>query len=79
MLREKLPKLSAISSGKTNKYEYLTGKEISPPEQSRIIEQATFTYSALGKASEKQTKTYKYLGEKQIKPTEDNKKTFKPY
>ena len=42
--------------------------------KAKIIEQATFTYSALGKASEKQTKTYKYQGEKQIKPTEDNKK-----
>ena len=44
-------KISALSSGKINKYEYLTGKEILPSKQKQIIEQA------LGKAFEKQTKT----------------------
>ena len=39
------------------KYEDLTGEEILPSNQSRIIEQAKFTYSSLGKAFEKQTKT----------------------
>ena len=33
-------KISAISSGKTYKYEFLTGKEILPSDQSRMIEQA---------------------------------------
>ena len=42
--------LSALSSGKIDKYEYLTGEEILPSDQRRIIEQAKFTYSPLGKA-----------------------------
>ena len=46
-------KISALSSGKIDKYEYLTGEEILPSDQSRIIEQAKFTYSPLGKAFEK--------------------------
>ena len=41
--------ISALSSGKTNKYEYLTGEEILPSNQRQIIEQAKFTYSPLGK------------------------------
>ena len=47
-------KTSALSSGKINKYEYLTGKEILPSNQRQRIEQAKFTYSSLGKAFEKQ-------------------------
>ena len=43
-------KISAWSSGKIDKFEYLTGEEILPSDQSRIIEQAKFTYSSLGKA-----------------------------
>ena len=31
-------KISALSSGKTDKYEYLTGKEILPSNQKQIIE-----------------------------------------
>ena len=50
-------KISALSSEKTDKYEYLTGKEILSSNQQQIIEQAKFTYSPLGKAFEKQTKT----------------------
>ena len=50
-------KISAFSSGKMGKYEYLTGEEILPFNQKQIIEQAKFTYSPLGKAFEKQTKT----------------------
>ena len=38
-------RISASTSGKTDKYEYLTGQEILPSDQSRIIEQAKFTYS----------------------------------
>ena len=49
-------KMSALSSRKIDKYEFLTGEEILPSDQSRIIEQAKFTYSPLGKAFEKQTK-----------------------
>ena len=34
-------KISAISSGKIDNYEFLTGKEILPSDQSRMIEQAS--------------------------------------
>ena len=47
-------KISALSSGKIDKYEYLTGEELLPPNLQQIIEQAKFTYSPLGKAFEKQ-------------------------
>ena len=49
-------KLLALSSGKTDKYEYLTDEEILPSDQSRIIEQAKFTHSLLRKAFEKTNK-----------------------
>ena len=49
-------KISALSSGKIHKYEYLTGEDILPSNQQQIIEQARFTYSPLGKAFEKQRK-----------------------
>ena len=49
-------KISALSSGKIDKYKYLTDEEILPSDQSRIMEQAKFTYSPLGKAFEKQMK-----------------------
>ena len=46
--------IPASSSGKIQKYEHLTSKEILPFNQQQIIEQATFTYSSLRKAFEKQ-------------------------
>ena len=53
-------KISALSSGKLHKYEYLTGEEdILPSNQQKIIEQARFTYFTLGKAFEKQIKQLK--------------------
>ena len=60
-------KISALSSGKIDKYEYLTGEEILPSNQQQIIQQAKFAYSPLGKAFEKQIKTIKDRGEKQVK------------
>ena len=45
-----------LPSGKIDKYEYLLGKEILPSDQSRIIEQAKFNYSPLGKAFGKSNK-----------------------
>ena len=66
-------KISALSSGKINKYEYLTGEEILPSNQQQIIEQAKFTYSPFGKAFEKQIKIIKDQGEKQKKAIQDNK------
>ena len=59
-------KISALSSGKIDKYEYLAGEEILSSDQSRIIEQARFTYSQLGKAFEKQTKTIEEQEKKQV-------------
>ena len=47
-------KISALSSGKIDKYEYLTGEEILPSDQSRRTDQEKFTYSLLSKAFEKQ-------------------------
>ena len=55
-------KISALSSGKTTKYEYRTGEEILPSNQQQIIEQTKFTYSPLGKAFEKQIKTIEDQG-----------------
>ena len=43
-------KISALSSGKIDKYEYLTGEDILLSTQQQIIEQAKLTYSPLGKA-----------------------------
>ena len=68
-------KISALLSGKIDKYEFLTGEEILPFDQSRIIEQAKFTYSPLGKAFEEQTKTIEEQGkEKADAITNENKK-----
>ena len=70
--------ISALSSGKIDKYEYLTGEEILPSNQRKITEQAKFTYSSLGKALEKQTKTIGDQSKKQIKALEDlGKQLFK--
>ena len=49
-------KISALSSGKIDKYEYLTGEEILASDQTRIVEQPKFTFSPIGKAFEKQIK-----------------------
>ena len=66
-------KISALSSSKIDKYEYLTGEEILPTNQQQIIEQAKFTYSPLGKSFQKQTKTIEDQGEKQIKAIQDKR------
>ena len=65
-------KISAFSSGRLDKHEYLTGEEILPSNQQQIIQQAKFTYSPLGKALEKQIKIIKDQGEKQTKAIKDN-------
>ena len=66
-------KVSALTSGKIDKYEFLTGEEILPSNQQQIIQQAKFTYSPLGKAFEKQAKTIEDQGKKQVKGIQDNK------
>ena len=70
-------KISALSSGKLDKYEYLTGEEILPSNQQQIIEQTKFTDSPLGKAFEKQTKTIKDQGKKQVDALESLKPSDK--
>ena len=59
-------KISALSSGKIDKYEYLTGEEILPSNQKQIIEQRKFSYSPLGKAFEKQTKAIEDQGKSNL-------------
>ena len=56
-------KISVLQSDKIDKYEYLTGEEILPFTQQKIIEQTKFTHYPLGKAFEKQTKTIEDQGE----------------
>ena len=52
-------KISALSSGKLDKYEYLSGEEILPSSQQQLIQQTKFNYSPLGKAIEKKEKLLK--------------------
>ena len=66
-------KISAWSSNKIGKYEYLTGEEILPFNQKQIIKQAKFTYSPLGKAFEKQIKTIEDQEKKQVEVLKDLK------
>ena len=66
-------KISILSSGKIDKYEYLTGKEILSYTQQQIIKQAKLAYSLLVKAFEKQTKTIKEQGGKQIIAIQDKR------
>ena len=55
-IKRKAAKISALSSWKIDKYEYVTGVETLSSDQSRIIEKANFTYSPLSKAFEKTNK-----------------------
>ena len=66
-------KISALSSGKFNKYEYLTSEEVLPSNRQQIIEQAKFEYSPLGKAFKKRVKTIEDQGKKQIEALENLK------
>ena len=52
-------KIFVLSSGKIDKYEYLTSEEILPYNQKRIIEQAKFTYSLLVKLLKNKQKQLK--------------------
>ena len=56
----------ALSSGKIDKYGYLTGEEILPSKERQIIEQAQFKHSHLFKAFEKQ-KSVEGLFSKEMK------------
>ena len=74
-INKEAAKMSALSSGKHRKYEYLTGEDILPSTQQQITEQVKFkfTYSPLGKAFEKQTKTIEDQGQKQVDALKDLK------
>ena len=65
-IKREAAKISALSSSKIGKYEYPTGVEILPSDQSRIIEQTKFTYSPLDKAFEEQIKAIEDQGIKQV-------------
>ena len=73
-INKETAKLSALSSGKFHKYEYLTGEDILPSNDQQIIEQTKLTYSPLGKAFEKQIKTIEKQGEKQVDAIKSYKK-----
>ena len=64
-------KISALSSAKIHKYEYLTGEDILPSNQQKIMQKARFTYSPLGKAFEKQVKTIEDQRQKQVDALKD--------
>ena len=70
-------KISALSSGKLDKYEYLTGEEVLPSNQQQIIQHAKFTYSPLGRALEKQRKTIEDQRKKQVVALESLKDSNK--
>ena len=53
-INKEAAKISALSSGKIDKYEYLTGEEILPFNQRQTKEQANFAYPLLRNAFEKQ-------------------------
>ena len=55
--------MSAYSSDKIDKYEYLTSEEILPSNQKPIIKQVKFIYYSLGKAFEKKQKQLKFRKE----------------
>ena len=63
----KAAEILTLSSGKIDKYEYLTGNEILPSNQQQIIEQAKFIYFLLGKAFEKQIKTIEDQGKNKLR------------
>ena len=67
MKNQKQPKYHIYYQTKIGKYEYHTGEEILSSNQKQIIEQTKFTYSALGKAFEKQIKTIEDPGKNKLK------------
>ena len=58
-LSREATKMLPLSSGKIDKYEYLTAEGILPSNQRQIIEQAKFAHSLLGKAFKNKQKRLK--------------------
>ena len=73
-INREVAKISALLSDKTDKHDFFTGEEILLLDQSRITEQANFTYVPLGRAFEKQIKTIEDQGIKQVEAL----KAFQP-
>ena len=67
-------KMSALSSGKTNRYEYLTGDKMLPYHQKQITEQVKLIYSPLGKNFKKQKKS---IEDKKKQTSRSNSKSRK--
>ena len=65
-INRKAAKISALSLGKTEKHEYLTGEETIPSNQKQIKKQAKFTYSQMEKAFEKQKNQLKLKGKNRL-------------
>ena len=63
-INRKAGKISASSSDKIHKYEYLTDEDILPSNQQQILEEARLTYYPLGKAFDKQIQTIEDQGKK---------------
>ena len=79
-INKEAAKISALLSGKLDKCEYLTSKEILPSNQKkkkRKKEQAKFAYSPLGKTFETQIKTIEDQEGRQIKAIQ-NQGQIKP-
>ena len=59
---QRAAKTLARSSRKIDKYDFLTDEEILPRCRKRVIKQANFNYSPLGKTFEKEIKTIENQG-----------------
>ena len=78
-IKKEAAKMSALLSGKIDKFEDLTGEEILISDERRVIEQTKFLYSPLGKAFEKQIKTIQDQEKKQIKAIQEHGKQLAKY
>ena len=78
-IKKEAAKMSALLSGKIDKFEDLTGEEILISDEKRVIEQTKFLYSPLGKAFEKQIKTIQDQEKKQIKAIQEHGKQLAKY
>ena len=76
IINKEAAKISAFSSKKNDKYEYIISKEMLSSNQRQAIEQAKYTHSPLGKALRKKEKKHK---EKQLKNKEKNKLKFQKF
>ena len=71
ILIEKLPKYWLYHQAKLISMNILLVKKFYPSNQQKIIEQAKFTYSPIGKVFEKQTKKFKDQWQKQVEALKD--------